>query len=89
MNDLPSACLLGDNDDLTLNWIAMNPDLQIPLTDAEFEELDTLLDRCREAKVDAPLKAVATKTNRTWRFDALLAHLAEERAAYAAAAAEK
>ena len=26
---------------------------------------DTLLDRCREAKVDAPLKAVATKTNRT------------------------
>ena len=58
---------------------------------ANFSErdIDTLLDRCREAKVDAPLKAVATKTNRTWRFDALLAHLAEERAAYAAAAAEK
>ena len=58
---------------------------------ANFSErdIDTLLDRCREAKVDAPLKAVATKTNRTWRFGALLAHLAEERAAYAAAAAEK
>ena len=51
-------------------------------------DIDTLLDRCREARLDAPLKAVATATNRSWRFDALLAHLAEERAAYAAAAAD-
>lgn len=53
------------------------------------QDLDTLLDLLRQAQVYLPLKAVATDTNRSWRFADLLAHLAEERAAYAAAAAQQ
>lgn len=68
---------------------AAAPTPALLLANFRDRDVDTLLDRCREAKIEAPLKAVATKTNRSWRFDYLLEHLAEERAAYAAAAAAK
>ena len=45
-------------------------------------DFDTLLDLLRQAEVNIPLKAVATKTNRSWRFAELLQHLAAEHAAF-------
>lgn len=51
-------------------------------------DVDTLLDLMKQAQVNAPLKAVATPSNRSWTFAGLLAHLAAEHATFAAARAK-
>lgn len=48
------------------------------------EQVDQLLTLFRQMEVNAPLKAIATASNRRWAFSYLLEHLAEEHAAYQA-----
>lgn len=47
-------------------------------------QVDQLLALFRQMEVYAPLKALATDSNRRWTFGALLNHLAEEHAAWQA-----
>ena len=47
------------------------------------------MDLMKRAKVNIPLKAVVTKSNKNWVFGDLLAHLQEEHAAFTAAAAKE
>ena len=58
---------------------------------ANFKEkdVDTLLDLMKQAKVNIPLKAIVTPSNKNWVFGDLLAHLQEEHAAFTAAAKEQ
>lgn len=62
------------------------PDATPALLIANFTEkqIDQLLALCRQMEVYAPLKAIATDSNRRWAFSYLLEHLAEEHAAYQA-----
>ena len=48
------------------------------------KEVDSLLALCRQMEVYAPLKALATDSNRRWAFAYLLEHLAEEHAEWQA-----
>ena len=50
------------------------------------EQVDALLDLFRQMEVVAPLKALSTPHNLRWSYAYLLEHLAEEHAAYQAAA---
>ena len=58
---------------------------------ANFKEkdVDTLLDLMKQAKVNIPLKAIVTPSNKNWVFGDLLAHLQEEHTAFTAAAKEQ
>lgn len=84
------AQLLGETDGPAADLPAA-PAATPALLMANFRDrdVDTLLDLLKQAQVNAPLKAVATPSNRSWTFAALLAHLAAEHAAYTAARAEK
>ena len=47
------------------------------------------LDLMKQAKVNIPLKAIVTPSNKNWVFGDLLAHLQEEHTAFTAAAKEQ
>jgi len=66
---------------------AAAPDAPAAILLANFSsrELSRLLELLHQAGAAIPLKAVVTPTNRGWTFAALLAHLCEERAAFAKA----
>ena len=85
------AQLLGEVETRTARTLVLEPGAYPPaLVLANFKEkdVDTLLDLMKQAQVNAPLKAVATPSNRSWTFAGLLAHLAAEHAAFAAARAK-
>lgn len=65
---------------------AKQPDATPAMLFANFtdKQIDQLLALCRQMEVYAPLKAVATDSNRRWAFSYLLEHLAEEHAAFQA-----
>ena len=82
------AQLLGEVETLAPRTLVLEPGAYPPaLVLANFREkdLDTLLDLMRQAKVNIPLKAVVTPSNKNWVFGDLLAHLQEEHAAFTAA----
>ena len=51
-------------------------------------DVDKILALCHQMEVNAPLKCLATASNRRWSFGYLLEHLAEEHAAFLAAQAK-
>ena len=53
------------------------------------KQVDDLLALCRQMEVNAPLKCLATASNRRWTFGYLLEHLAEEHAAFQSAQAKQ
>ena len=59
------------------------------LTNFKEKDVDTLLDLMKQAKVNIPLKAIVTPSNKNWVFGDLLAHLQEEHTAFTAAAKEQ
>ena len=82
------AQLLGEVETLAPRTLVLEPGAYPPaLVLANFREkdLDTLLDLMKQAKVNIPLKAVVTPSNKNWVFGDLLAHLQEEHAAFTAA----
>lgn len=84
------AQLLGEVETLAPRTLVLEPDAYpaaVVLANFRERDLDTLLDLMKQAQVQIPLKAVVTPTSRSWVFGDLLAHLAEEHAAYAAAQA--
>ncbi|MGN0707287.1 MAG: DUF3783 domain-containing protein [Faecalibacterium sp.] len=84
------AQLLGEVEVLAPHTLVLEPNAYpsaVVLANFRDRDLDTLLDLMKQAQVQIPLKAVVTPTSRTWVFGDLLAHLAEEHAAYAAAQA--
>ena len=84
------AQLLGEVEVRAPRTLELEPDAYPPalvLANFRGRDLDTLLDLLHDAKVNIPLKAVVTNSNRSWVFGDLLAHLQEEHAAYAAARA--
>ena len=87
----PGACLAGGAKAAELSSAQrLAPDAYpaaVLFADFRPRDLDTLLDLLQRAQVNIPLKAAATATNRAWPFAELLAHLAEERAAFARQAA--
>lgn len=80
--------LLGEVKTLSSRTLVLEPGAYPPallLANFKSRDLDTLLDLMRQAKVNIPLKAVVTPTNKNWVFGDLLAHLKEEHAAFTAA----
>ena len=60
------------------------------LGEVETKAARTLvLDLMKQAKVNIPLKAIVTPSNKNWVFGDLLAHLQEEHTAFTAAAKEQ
>ena len=56
-------------------------------TDEEY--LSTVIPLMKQAKVNIPLKAIVTPSNKNWVFGDLLAHLQKEHTAFTAAAKEQ
>ena len=86
------AQLLGEVETKTTRTLVLEPGAYPPalvLANFKDKDVDTLLDLMKQAKVNIPLKAVVTKTNKNWVFGDLLAHLQEEHAAFTAAAAKE
>ena len=86
------AQLLGEVETKTARTLVLEPGAYPPalvLANFKDKDVDTLLDLMKQAKVNIPLKALVTKTNKNWVFGDLLAHLQEEHAAFAAAAAKE
>lgn len=81
------AQLLGEVETKAPRTLVLEPGAFAPalvLANFKDKDLDTLLELMRQAGVNIPLKAVVTPTNKNWVFGDLLAHLQEERAAFAA-----
>ena len=86
------AQLLGEVETKTARTLVLEPGAYPPalvLANFKDKDVDTLLDLMKQAKVNIPLKALVTKTNKNWVFGDLLAHLQEEHAAFTAAAAKE
>ena len=86
------AQLLGEVETKTTRTLVLEPGAYPPalvLANFKDKDVDTLLDLMKQAKVNIPLKALVTKTNKNWVFGDLLAHLQEEHAAFTAAAAKE
>ena len=86
------AQLLGEVETKAARTLVLEPGAYPPaLVLANFKEkdVDTLLDLMKQAKVNIPLKAIVTPSNKNWVFGDLLAHLQEEHAAFTAAAKEQ
>ena len=86
------AQLLGEVETKTARTLVLEPGAYPPaLVLANFKEkdVDTLLDLMKQAKVNIPLKAIVTPSNKNWVFGDLLAHLQEEHTAFTAAAKEQ
>lgn len=82
------AQLLGEVETKAPRTLVLEPGAYPPalvLANFRDKDLDTLLDLMKQAQVNIPLKAVVTKSNKDWVFGDLLAHLAEEHAAFTAA----
>ncbi len=80
--------LLGEVETTAPRTLVLEPDAYpsaLVLANFRNKDVDTLLDLMRQAKVNIPLKAVVTSTNKNWVFGDLLAHLQEEHAAFTAA----
>ena len=73
------AQLLGEVETKAARTLVLEPE----------KDVDTLLDLMKQAKVNIPLKAIVTPSNKNWVFGDLLAHLQEEHAAFTAAAKEQ
>ena len=77
------AQLLGEVETKAARTLVLEPGAYPPaLVLANFKEkdVDTLLDLMKQAKVNIPLKAIVTPSNKNWVFGDLLAHLQEEHA---------
>ena len=86
------AQLLGEVEVKAPRTLVLEPSAYPPaLVLANFKEkdVDTLLDLMKQAKVNIPLKAIVTPSNKNWVFGDLLAHLQEEHTAFTAAAKEQ
>ena len=86
------AQLLGEVETKAARTLVLEPGAYPPaLVLANFKEkdVDTLLDLMKQAKVNIPLKAIVTPSNKNWVFGDLLAHLQEEHTAFTAAAKEQ
>ena len=86
------AQLLGEVETKAARTLVLEPGAYPPaLVLAIFKEkdVDTLLDLMKQAKVNIPLKAIVTPSNKNWVFGDLLAHLQEEHTAFTAAAKEQ
>ena len=86
------AQLLGEVETKASRTLVLEPGAYPPaLVLANFREkdLDTLLDRMKQAQVYSPRKAVVTPSNKYGGFGDLLAHLSEEHASFTAAAKEQ
>ena len=86
------AQLLGEVEPKAARTLVLEPGAYPPaLVLANFKEkdVDTLLDLMKQAKVNIPLKAIVTPSNKNWVFGDLLAHLQEEHTAFTAAAKEQ
>ncbi len=82
------AQLLGEVETKAARTLVLEPGAYPPavvLANFKEKDVDTLLDLMKQAKVNIPLKAVVTPSNRSWVFGDLLAHLQEEHAAVTAA----
>ena len=86
------AQLLGEVETKAARTLVLEPGAYPPaLVLANFKEkdVDTLLDLMKQAKVNIPLKAIVTPSNKNWVCGDLLAHLQEEHTAFTAAAKEQ
>ena len=91
-NERTVAQLLGEVETKAARTLVLEPGAYPPaLVLANFKEkdVDTLLDLMKQAKVNIPLKAIVTPSNKNWVFGDLLAHLQEEHTAFTAAAKEQ